>query len=103
MPIDPVYWLRIANERAPKSSSVTGWYCGTITPVRHGWYERHFTDGTHFQHWDGVAWRTQKGCAPHWRQVGDYPAWRGLTADAATYVRLPTGVEGAVVGIARGA
>jgi hypothetical protein len=82
MSIDPNYWLRIASERAPKSASVTDWYCGHMAPVHHGWYERHFTDGTYFQYWDGIAWRMQERCAPHWRQVGDYPAWRGLKSPA---------------------
>ena len=30
------------------------------------------------QYWDGHRWIGQDG-RPHWRKVGDYPAWRGLS------------------------
>ena len=80
--IDPLHWLTIANERAPKSKSVTDWFHGGIAPVRPGYYERHYTDGNYLHYWSGKQWHSQKDCAPHWRQVGDYPAWRGLTHNA---------------------
>ena len=83
MKIEPQSWLIIANERAPKSQSVTEWFSGDTTPETNGYYERHFTDGTMLQRWDGNVWRVhnpaeKRGCAAHWRQVGDYPCWRGL-------------------------
>lgn len=82
MTIDPIYWLTIAAERQPKSKSVTDWISGGVAPVRVGIYERHFTDGNLEQYWDGKVWRCLHGngsAGPaHWRQVGDYPAWRGL-------------------------
>jgi len=84
--IDPTFWLKIANERQPRSASVTDWLPGHIAPAYVGIYERHFTDGNDIQHWDGDKWRVchangVRGPA-HWRQVGDYPAWRGLNSPA---------------------
>lgn len=81
--ICPIIWLEVANERSPKLPFVTDWFDGTTKPVRIGYYERHFTDSpvigaASMQYWDGEVWRTSHGMA-HWRQVGDYPAWRGLT------------------------
>ena len=32
------------------------------------------------QYWDGEFWLTREG-KPHWRQVGDYPAWRGFARE----------------------
>lgn len=81
--IDPVSWVAIANERSPRTASVTEWFAGDTKPEVEGYYERHFTDGNSLQWWDGRLWRAHnpdetKGSAPHWRQVGDYPCWRGL-------------------------
>lgn len=81
--IDPSQWLQIANDRKPFSEGLTPWFPGTQAPVHIGWYERHFTDSTilkpeeSMQYWDGQYWLTAKGRHP--RQVGEYPAWRGLT------------------------
>lgn len=86
MTIDPIKWLVIANERQPKTASVTDWIPGNFAPVREGIYERHFTDGNNIAHWDGINWRichcNQTPGPVHWRQVGDYPAWRGLNKEA---------------------
>ena len=86
--IDPKYWLLIANDRRPKLPITTDWISGEEAPVRVGWYERHFTDSMmaggekwSMQYWDGEYWRAKPECIPHWRQVGDYPCWRGLTAE----------------------
>lgn len=78
--IDPRHWLSVAVKRHEVNYSP--WLPGDIAPVRVGWYERCFTDGTVRHYWDGAKWRPYKGTfAPeHWRQVGDYPAWRGLAA-----------------------
>ena len=81
--ICPIFWLTIANERQPKSKSMTPWFSGGVAPVRVGHYERHFTDGNSLQYWSGTQWHSQQGGAPHWRQVGNYPAWRGLTRNRA--------------------
>lgn len=56
---------------------VTNWYHGSTSPVRVGYYERHFSDGIFAQWWDGEFWLTKEGGIRHWRQVGDYPTWRG--------------------------
>lgn len=82
--IDPILWRDFASERCPKLPFTTEWFDGTTHPVRVGFYERHFTDsmtiGTaSFQYWDGKCWRSRPENPPHWRQVGDYPAWRGIT------------------------
>jgi hypothetical protein len=83
--IDPIKWLEVANQRAPKKRGLTPWFPGTMKPVVKGWYERHFTDSTTIPHdynmqwWNGKFWSSFKGGMPHWRQVGDYPAWRGVT------------------------
>ena len=61
---------------------MTRWLDGRTKPARAGWYERLFTDGVFRQHWNGKAWAREKGGPPHWRQVGDYPCWRGLTCTA---------------------
>jgi hypothetical protein len=83
MKIDPKEWVEIARERAPSPAFMTDWFDGTVAPVHIGWYERHFTDSMSIgewsiQYWDGEVWKTTTGMS-HWRQVGDYPAWRGLT------------------------
>lgn len=87
MKIDPQSWLTIANERAPRSQSVTDWFAGDTKPEIPGYYERHFTDGTTLQWWDGSQWLAHdpdelRGSTPHWRQVGDYPCWRGMVPNA---------------------
>lgn len=77
--IDPIYWLSITNERHA-TQSYTPWFDGTTHPARVGWYDRCFTDGTYRHWWDGVHWYSNQliMTEPHWRQVGDYPSWRGL-------------------------
>lgn len=82
--IDPRAWVNVARERMPQHAGVTDWYDGTTHPARRGVYERHFTDSMHsgmasMQYWDGKQWIIRGTDKPHWRQVGDYPAWRGLT------------------------
>ncbi len=81
--IDPVAWLEVANVARPKVQGVTDWFPGTLAPAHIGWYERHFTDSpflpadVSLQYWDGACWLNREG-RPHWRQVGHYPAWRGM-------------------------
>lgn len=60
-------------------SKVTNWFAGTVKPHHVGWYERRFSDGDYFHFWDGHYWSRYINGDPHWRQVGDYPTWRGLT------------------------
>jgi hypothetical protein len=85
--IDPHEWRNKAEEIFPRVPFVTEWFDGTQAPVRVGWYERHFSDwkltASMFHYWDGTYWRAGPKYAPHWRQVGDYPAWRGITQDQA--------------------
>lgn len=86
MSICPICWLKIANDRSPKLPFVTDWINGMQAPVRVGYYERYFSDSRDIgdwsmQYWDGNVWRARPDSRPHWRQVGDYPAWRGLTED----------------------
>lgn len=73
--IDPTTWLAHVNANHPGA-----WNHGAIHPARRGWHERHFTDGTHQHWWDGAKWLSAPGGAAHWRQVGDYPAWRRIPA-----------------------
>lgn len=81
--IDPTQWLARASEFRPQTEGLTAWFSGKVAPARVGWYERFFTDSTvlaadqSMQYWDGHFWLTADG-RRHWRQVGDYPAWRGL-------------------------
>lgn len=56
---------------------VTEWFGGSTHPPRPGMYDRLFVDGICRQHWDGKVWSAREGSVPHWRQVGDYPMWRG--------------------------
>lgn len=85
--IDPKEWVEVARQRAPSPSFMTDWFDGTVKPVHVGYYERHFTDSpiigfSSIQYWNGVVWLTKQHYGQiHWRQVGDYPAWRGLTSD----------------------
>lgn len=58
---------------------VTPWFCGNTQPARVGCYQRIFTDGVFHHWWDGECWLGWEGGMAHWRQVGDYPAWRGLS------------------------
>lgn len=84
MKIDPEEWLiaiatvpcRIADAKTVEN--VTPWFSGNIKPAYVGFYDRIFTDGVFRMLWDGIHWRAKEGYPPHWRQVGDYPAWRGL-------------------------
>lgn len=83
LPINPLNWLKVANACRPKLPHTTDWIDGTQAPVHIGWYERHFTDsmftGAVSMHWwDGQCWKADPDAPPHWRQVGDYPCWRGL-------------------------
>ena len=89
-PIDPIEWLKVANERRPIKPGLTPWFSGNEAPSRPGWYERHFTDsgdGTSrfdclLKHWwDGKYWRSSPDAKPHWRQRFDYPAWRGMVSN----------------------
>jgi len=89
--IDPVAWLNVANERAPKTDGASDWFAGTTAPESTGYFERHFTDGTFKHYWDGAQWWAEKYSAakarkapikPHWRQLGDYPCWRSLAHEA---------------------
>lgn len=86
--IDPAEWLKVANARAKKTRRVTPWFPGTTRPVRIGYYERHFTDSQivdakySLHWWDGLVWRATPNSVAHWRQVGDYPCWRGLAQEA---------------------
>lgn len=81
--INPKQWVVTANARRPKLPHTTDWFDGTTAPTRPGWYERHFTDSMiddgagSMQWWDGAHWYTAPSGLRHWRQVGDYPAWRG--------------------------
>ena len=87
--LDALAWVDVARKRIPSPCFMTDWYDGTTHPVREGYYERHFTDSGNpcntwsIQYWDGKYWRFKKGGEAHWRQVGDYPAWRGLTREQA--------------------
>ena len=81
-PLTPESWVEIASREKPRKPGMTNWHMGTQEPYRIGLYQRYYTDGLYFDFWDGKQWlsRSEKG-APHWRQVGDYVAWRGLTRD----------------------
>lgn len=86
--IDPADWLvewSRSTSRAAEAvttEAVTPWFSGATNPLLTGWYERMFTDGLLRQWWDGLHWYSITGSKPHWRQVGDYPCWRGLLAPA---------------------
>lgn len=103
-PIDPSEWLAVwdcSDTRvisARTTEAVTPWFIGTTKPARRGWYDRMFTDGLWRQYWSGLAWHTQLDGPPHWRQVGDYPCWRGLLApqedrDAAAFDEFTRAVD----------
>lgn len=85
--LNPHAWLCHVGECAVchkhvRARGCTPWMSGHTHPSRAGWYERLFIDGVFRQHWDGVAWRSRIGGIPHWRPVGHYPCWRGLTCTA---------------------
>lgn len=77
-------WARIPwrLKEAKTREPVTPWFNGKTAPVRVGWYERMYTDGLFRHYWDGQVWRARPEDPPHWRQVGDYPLWRGLRRSA---------------------
>ena len=73
MVIDAESWLKKAVGEK--------WQSGTIAPEKKGVYERLFTDGIFKNYWNGEQWlRLTVGEVglPHWRQIGDYPCWRGV-------------------------
>ena len=85
--IDPAEWARHADGcmvccKHRRQRGVTRWLDGRTKPARAGWYERLFTDGVFRHYWNGKVWAVLRGGQPHWRQVGDYPCWRGLTCTA---------------------
>jgi hypothetical protein len=85
--IEPGQWVRHADEcdkcsRYRRGRGVTLWLDGRLKPAHVGWYERLFTDGVFQHYWSGSKWFSNPRNAPHWRQVGDYPCWRGLTCTA---------------------
>lgn len=76
----PEQWACVAEKHEPRKRGLTGWYMGAQAPDMVGFYQRYYTDGIYFDYWDGFFWRTRaKDGVKHWRQVGDYVAWRGLT------------------------
>jgi hypothetical protein len=80
---NPATWLTHIeacrwHKEATAPFAVTPWFSGALAPVRKGNYDRLFTDGIYRQRWDGKYWYSPTADKPHWRQVGDYPAWRGL-------------------------
>lgn len=83
--IDPKKWHKRCIEENPRTFAVTEWFSGTVAPFHHGIYERCFIDGIYTHYFDGI-WRSCKGGTPHWRQVGHYPAWRGLNQPKEVYI-----------------
>jgi len=80
IPLLASYWVTVAATNFPKRRGMTSWRDGTQAPDKIGLYQRYYTDGLYFDYWDGTQWLSRdKDGAPHWRQVGDYVAWRGLT------------------------
>ncbi|ABD72119.1 hypothetical protein Rfer_4433 (plasmid) [Rhodoferax ferrireducens T118] len=73
----PESWLQHAL-----ATEGDGWVGGEKAPLATGNYERLFVDGVMIQLWDGESWRSEGATKPHWRQVGDYPSWRGLQVGA---------------------
>lgn len=76
--IEPLSWLQVANERDPQRDGMSPWFHGGLSPAQPDFYERHFTDGTYRHYWCGQGWRSKKDGPLHWRQAGDYPAWRSI-------------------------
>ena len=62
-----------------RRSGCTSWFPGDTKPPHVGWYDRLFTDGVFRHYWDGYLWLLDVNGLEHWRQVGDYPCWRGAT------------------------
>ena len=57
---------------------LTPWYPPRTHPSRIGYYDRKYSDGVYRHYWNGEYWAQSEHSAPHWRQVNDYPVWRGL-------------------------
>lgn len=75
----PERWLTsiLSGDNAAYYGVTTdGWQSGATAPAEPGWYERLFTDGVLRHWWDGEDWALSPTARLHWRQVGDYPAWR---------------------------
>lgn len=72
--ISPDDWLTTAIGRTEPNGF--DWQSGRTSPLVAGWYDRYFTDGCISHYWDGKSWRSGTNEPEHWRQVGDYPAWR---------------------------
>lgn len=73
----PEIWML----RSRQLPTRTAWYAPGTHPVRRGYYERNYVDGIYLHYWDGKVWRSSKDSRhPHWRQVNDYPMWRGLVS-----------------------
>lgn len=87
--IKPDDWHKICHRKRASlidlhNPEATPWFPGDVAPVHVGWYDRYFTDGMYRQWWDGTQWMIETSSnqfgvqmQPHWRQVGDYPMWRG--------------------------
>lgn len=74
------YWLERTVKNFAPDDGMTEWHSGDVAPLYPGYYERCYTDGIYKHYWDGALWRhNEQSIASHWRQVGDYPAWRGIT------------------------
>lgn len=107
--IDPQEWLAVARRQRPSTPGLTDWFPGSVAPFHVGWYERFFTDSetipveASMQYWDGQRWLISEGWA-HWRQVGEYPSWRGATVrlSAGQVVTLLRGSRGRETGLGCG-
>ena len=107
--IDPQKWLAVAQRVRPSTIGLTQWFCGSVAPIHVGWYERFFTDSetipveASMQYWDGHRWLISEG-REHWRQVGEYPCWRGATdrLSAGQVVTLLRGSRGRDTGLGCG-
>lgn len=76
---DAVSFLEVTRRTRPPQRGTTSWISGLEAPVRIGWYDRNYADAMCRTYWNGSQWMTSDAidAFPHWRQVGDYPAWRG--------------------------
>lgn len=90
MQINPDNWIHEATEREPGAHA---WKSGKTAPEKPGMYERYFTDGIFRAYWDGEVWLHANRKGVHWRQVGDYPAWRVCEPEQAYIIvcRAPNG------------
>ncbi len=85
---NPEEWLMTAAQDRPRLEGLTPWFSGGTTPAHIGWYERHFNHTSQvlgcksMNWWDGQQWRLGPHLGIHPRQVGSYPAWRGMMASA---------------------